>query len=369
MQTQTLLRLSRFILPVAFLGYAAYANVAILDGPEAEKLAQFDGSLIQGEVTATLGSTYARAMPHREPAVALVGAARYLLASEGRQGVVVGQDGWLFTDEERKVATEAQIARAVDEALAAQARLAELGARLIVVPLPAKVDIERDRSPDPAMSQAMEEQHGRFLAALEAAGIAAVDVRPALVGAAQDGRAFLARDTHWTPDGATAVAEAIAASGLVPRGTDEFMRRHSDPENVEGDLVSFVTSPGLAPTLGLGPQKITPFVAEATGSTAGGIFAAEAPAITTLLVGTSYSADARWSFAPALSLTLGRDVLNLAQAGQGPITPLRALLDDPGLSLNPPEYVIWEVPVRYLGEDSIWAGHGADAGAALEGSL
>jgi alginate O-acetyltransferase complex protein AlgJ len=369
MQTQSLLRLSRLILPVAFLGYAAYANVEALRGPDAERLTVLDGSLMKGEATATLSNAYARAMPHREPAVAWVGAARYLLAAEGRGGVVVGRDGWLFTDEERRTASDAQIAQVVDEALAAQARLSELGARLVVVPLPAKVDIERDDAPYPHLSDLMEEQHARFLAALQAAGVDAVDVRPALVQAAQDGRAFLARDTHWSPDGAEAVAESIAASGLVPRGTDEFVRRLEDPADVEGDLVSFVTSASLAPRLGLGPQKITPFVAEATGASAGGIFADEAPAITTLLVGTSYSADARWSFAPALSLALGRDVLNLAQSGQGPIRPLRALLADPDLALNPPEYVIWELPVRYLGEDSIWPDAQVDADPVLEGSL
>ena len=98
MHTQSLLRLSRLILPVAFLGYVAYANVAALTGPDGDKILNLEGSLVRGEATATLGNLYARAMPHREPAVAWVGAARYLLAAEGRDGVVVGQDGWLFTD-------------------------------------------------------------------------------------------------------------------------------------------------------------------------------------------------------------------------------------------------------------------------------
>ena len=366
---QRLLSMSRLILPVAFFGYGAFVNYEIITG-ERVAVAKAEGSIIRGEVSASLADQYARSMPHREPSVAWVGAARYLLASEGRKGVVVGEDGWLFTDEEQLVADDAQIARAVEEAVAAQAHLAESGARLVVVPLPAKVDIERDLAPDAWMAEVMEEQHSRFLAALAEAGIDAVDVRPALLDVASEGQAFLARDTHWTPEGATAVAGTIADSGLVTPGTDEFVRRPSQPEDIEGDLVSFVTSASLAPTLGLGPQKITPFVAEAAGGASGGIFATEAPAITTLLVGTSYSADARWSFASALSLALGRDVLNLAQSGQGPVRPLRALLDDPALAPTPPEFVIWEFPVRYLGDPSIWPEEQlADTGPALEGSL
>jgi alginate O-acetyltransferase complex protein AlgJ len=123
---------------------------------------------------------------------------------------------------------------------------------------------------------------------------------------------------------------------------------------VVGDLVSFVTSNAAAIRLGLGPEQITPFVAEAGDVPPTDIFAAEAPVIGTILVGTSYSADDRWSFAPALSLALGRDVLDLAQEGQGPIRPLRALFEDPGVEANPPEYVIWEFPVRYLADPQIW---------------
>jgi len=347
---QSALRLSRLILPVAFFGYGAFANLSLLLG-DGNELTKVEGSVIQGELSADLGQLYTREMPHRKPALAWLGAGRYLLAGEGREGVIVGRDGWLFTDEEMVAASDEDVAFMVGEALDAQARLDRIGARLVVAPLPAKLDIYRDHSADPRAAAAMQAQYERFVMALAAAGVPTVDTRPALLAAAGT-QVFLTRDTHWTPAGASAVAGAIADSGLVPMGDTVFSARTGAAVMVPGDLVSFVTTEALAPEIGLGPEKIVPYVAEAADAS-GGIFAADTPVISTILVGTSYSADPRWSFAPALSLALGSDVLNLAEKGQGPVRPLRAMLADPTLAVSPPDTVIWEVPVRYLADPQV----------------
>jgi alginate O-acetyltransferase complex protein AlgJ len=353
MRRHSLLRTSRLLLPLAFLGYTAFANYTALAGRGGMELAEVDGSLLRGEAAAEVGNLYAKAMPHRDAAIAWIGAGRYLLVGEGRAGVVVGSDGWLFSDEELVVASSEQIMLFVREAEAAQALLDARGARLVVVPVPAKIDVHREHAPSVDVAQAMEMQYYQFLASLMAAGVEAVDVRDDLLAVAGEGQAFLARDTHWTPAGAEAVARSIAASGLVAQGSDGFLRRDGQPETVIGDLVSFVTSDYLAPRLGLGPETVTPFVAELANLSSNDIFAAGAPTPTTILVGTSYSADDRWSFAPSLSLALGRDVLNLAEQGQGPIRPLRAMLDSVARSEDAPDYVIWEVPIRYLADPLI----------------
>ncbi|TNC50851.1 hypothetical protein FHG66_07735 [Rubellimicrobium rubrum] len=369
MNTQRLLSLSRLILPIAFFGYGGFVNYEILTGDRVA-MDRAEGSLIKGEVSASLGSQYARAMPHREPAVAWLGAARYLLAGEGRDGVMVGQDGWLFTDEELVLATEADMDRVVSEIVAAQARLQAMGSRLVLMPLPAKIDVYRDHAPDQELARAMEAQYDRFLERLAAVSIDAVDTRTALIEAAARTPVFLQRDTHWTPDGAMAVAAAVAESGLVPSGETSFVERDGEPQEITGDLVSFVTDEAMAPRIGLGPEKILPFVAEASEDAAGGIFATDAPLVGTYLVGTSYSANESWSFAPALMLALERDVLNFAEQGRGPVRPMRVMLDDPSLTQNPPELVLWEFPIRYLGDPSIWPDDlRADADAALQGSL
>ncbi|MHA6345153.1 alginate O-acetyltransferase AlgX-related protein [Roseivivax sp. CAU 1761] len=342
-----LLSATRYALPLLFLGYAGYVNVSIFS--DWDGLGQTPENIAQGGATAALDDLYSAEQPHRDLAVSALGAARYLGLGEGRPGVTVGRDGWLFTDEEMRPAEPAQIATGLEQVRAVAAQLAEHGAELVVIPLPAKVDLYRDRGPD-GTGAAMAEQYAAFRDGLAAAGIAHVDARPALRAAASETPVFLTRDTHWTPDGARAVAQAAAASNAIEPGGTEFVRRADRPEEFVGDLVSFVTSEALAPEIGLAPERVTPYVAEEAGGTSGGIFATEAASIDTVLVGTSYSANPNWSFAPALKLALGRDILNLAEEGQGPFAPMQALLSDPALAETPPRYVLWEIPVRYLGE-------------------
>jgi len=341
------LRLFRYLLPLGFFAYAAVANLAVWTG-EATFDTALEGDLVRGETTARLGTLYAAELPHRSTAVGVMGAARYLAAGEGRAGVTVGEDGWLFTDEEMRDATPDEIARAAGWVAEAGDRLAAMGTDLVVIPLPAKADIHRDRGAPPAKAQAMEIQYRLFRAELAARGVPAVDTRPALQDA---DRPFFARDTHWTVEGAEAVAGAVARSGRVPRGGGTFLARHAPEESFTGDLVSFVTTEKIAPAIGLGDEEVSPYVAEKKNAAQGGIFAGDGPSVPTVLVGTSYSADTRWSFAAALKLALDRDVLNRAQTGRGPFRPVAELLDDPDLAESPPDRVLWEIPVRYLGPE------------------
>ncbi|EPX86003.1 alginate O-acetyltransferase [Salipiger mucosus] len=344
-----IISLSRYALPVLFLGYAGFVNVSVFTGDGG--FGEVEGDIVTGDATQVVNTLYSEAQPHRELAVSALGAARYLALGEGREGVTVSEGGWLFTGEEMTPATPAQMTSAVEGIAAVEARLVELGTSLVLAPIPAKVDIYRDKGSAKA-GAAMRMQYDAFRAALADEGIDAVDTRPALARASGDAPVFLTSDTHWTPKGARRVAERIAASGLVPEGDTAFEKVPARPQHFTGDLVSFVTSDALAPHLGLGAERVTPYVAEpAETDGAGGdsIFASDQQSIDAVLVGTSYSANENWSFVPALKIALHRDVLNLAEEGQGPVAPMEAFLGDPALAEAPPEIVIWEYPVRYLG--------------------
>ena len=94
--------------------------------------------------------------------------------------------------------------------------------------------------------------------------------------------------------------------------------------------------------------------AEAVGDVSAGafdLFGTDTPA-SIALVGTSYSANPRWSFEAALKLALQEDVINHAEEGQGPVAPMHAFLErvDP---VAPPPVVIWEFPVRYLSDPDL----------------
>lgn len=341
----------KLTLPIAFFGYAAFANVALFqsDLPKPDM-----GSVLRGGVSQSIDALYRGNLPHRDTAIGWIGAARYVLLSEGRDGVVDGKNGWLFSDEEyRPVAPEGQdIAIAMSFITLAEARLAEAGARLVMVPLPSKLDVSGSMARSQSRATAQAALYDDFLTALGGAGIAAVDSKPAL---REMKNAFFRTDTHWTLAGARSTAQSVAASGFVPQGTQGFETQAAAPEQFFGDLVSFVTSDSLAPYIGLGAETVRPYEAHLVDESgvegALDLFGRDGP-VPYALVGTSYSANANWSFVEALKLALSHDVLNYAQEGRGPVAPMRDYLDNLAHE-DVPEVVIWEFPVRYLTDPAL----------------
>ncbi|WP_371156019.1 hypothetical protein [Jannaschia sp. 2305UL9-9] len=341
----------KLIVPTAFFGYAAIANLALVLTPDV-RMPEAQG-VLTGEITQVIDTLYRDTLPHKTPAIGLIGAARYVLLDEGRKGVVVGADGHLFTAEEFRPVDDTLYQAATAQITAAADRLTDAGIRLVIAPLPAKVDVMRDHAPDATATEAAEALYHRLLGDLRDLGIPAVDTRPALIAQRAP---FLATDTHWTPAGARAVAAMIADSGMIDPGTEAFAVERDAPRPMTGDLVSYVTSDTLAPRVGLRPETVTSWraVAHADDSDLGLLDLFGDDGAGTDLVGTSYSANPSWSFAEALKLELGRDVVNHAEEGRGPFAPMTAYLDrlDP---MSPPQVVIWEIPVRYLTDPGLTA--------------
>ncbi|WP_422049400.1 alginate O-acetyltransferase AlgX-related protein [Shimia sp.] len=341
----------KLTLPIAFFGYAVVANLALsrsdIAGPDF-------ATLFDGKATQEIDGIYRDNLPHRSAAVAWIGAARYVLLKEGRLGVVPGQDGWLFTDEEFRSASanDHGLNEVTDWIASVSADLDRKGTQLVVVPLPAKLDIARDHSSNVAQSDAMNAFYTTFLAQLDAKSVAVVDTYDALLGTSD---AFFQTDTHWTGAGADAVAKTVAESGLVQWGADKFEKIYAEEVTFSGDLISFVTSDALAPHVGLPVEREVPYsaVAQSEEPETGALdlFGSDGPT-PYALVGTSYSANENWSFAEALKLRLRHDVLNFAEQGQGPIAPMRRYLETVS-EQEMPETVLWEIPVRYLTDPEI----------------
>lgn len=347
---QTVYRMSRYILPLVFFGYAPFANLAYFEGSNS-KLAPFDMGVLKGTLTASFDTAYKTAMPHRHASIGLIGAARYVLAGEGRKGVVTGKDGWLFTAEEARAPIK-DIGPTIDQIVAIRSQLAAMGTTLVMVPVPAKMDIVLAKSNVPELSAYMERLYGDFQAGLQRDGVKVVDTRPALLALGTD--AFFATDTHWTIAGAKAVAQAVAASGMVEIGQTAMTVQTMPVQTLTGDLVSYVTTDSLAPMIGLAPEHVVPYLANVTASAdLGDLFGPQA--VDVVLVGTSYSANPNWSFTEALKLALKSDVLNAAAQGQGPVKPMLDYLASDALRDAPPKVVIWEFPVRYLTDPTLWA--------------
>lgn len=345
-----------FALPVLFLGYAVVANYEFVSGlgRDLAEMPKSASAYLSGEAATQIDTYYKKVMPHRLPSIDVMGAARYAIFREGRPGVVVGNDGWLFSKEE----FAAPLDRTPDLAEAAAGlaevhdQLAAKGIDLVVVPLPAKADIYREHLGDAAIPDDLEQLYDDFLGVLGREGIRYVDTRQPLLAAKADGQLFLTTDTHWTPLGAGVAAAAVGeALGSGQAGAYTISAKAAAPR--EGDLAKFIVTGGLAPLVGLGPESVTPYEAvSADAAAAGDIFGPSS--IPYVLTGTSYSANELWSFDASLRAALGADVLNMAEEGKGPIAPMRALLQSDTLSDTPPETVIWEFPIRYLGQPELW---------------
>jgi alginate O-acetyltransferase complex protein AlgJ len=349
---QIILRAARYVLPVAFFSYAAVVNLGYSQFPARADVAM-DRTVLTGALTAKLDSVYRQSLPHRDPAIGVMGALRYLAVGEGRKGVVTGSDGWLFTAEEIRPMTQ-DIAVPLAHIAEVRDRLAAVGATLVIVPVPGKLDVQVGHS-DAATAAGIATLYEAFLTGLAADGVAVLDARAALRAEAATDLAFFRTDTHWTPGGAAAVARALGKSGLIAPGDVAFDVERAAEHGFTGDLVSYVTTEALAPLVGLSAEAATPYVANPEPEAGGLDIFAGAGAGATLLIGTSYSANPTWSFAEALKLALHRDVLNLAVEGQGPARPMLDYLGSAAFRDAPPEVVIWEFPVRYLSDPAIWS--------------
>ena len=333
---------------VALFGYAVAANLALWTGGADAFRPSLTGSILRSGAGPAIDALYAEALPHRIPAMGALGAARYVLLGEGRLGVTPGRDGYLFSDEEFQPVTESAMDAALLRIEEAHSILYERGVSLVVVALPAKLDIDRAMAPETEGPSRAAELQSAFLARLAETGIPAVDARPAL---ASVNAPFFRTDTHWTPAGAEAVAAAIRASGFVPTGDRPHTREPLAPETFTGDLVGFVASADWAPRIGLGPERVTPWRAVAASRTSEPLDLFGGPSVTALdLVGTSYSANARWGFVAALEIALSRDVYNHAKAGIGPWRPMADYLE----TGEHAGVVLWEIPVRYLSDPDLW---------------
>lgn len=281
------------------------------------------------------------------------GGTEYLLFRQGRKGVVVGHDGWLFTDEEFSCPAHAE--KNLEDNLTyiedTRKTLASKNVQLAVVVVPAKSRVfATDR--DFALPACRTALYGRISQFLSETHIAATHLLPAMASSPRLKSLYLKTDTHWSPDGARLAAHVVRDlvrrdfSGLGLRRS-RFVTAAGAAMPYEGDLLRYL--PGVAATdvprdqlVEYKTDQLTQ-VADASNTLFGD---SSAPTVT--LVGTSYSANPRWNFAGFLKESLQTDVLNAADEGLGPFTVMDKYLQSDAWKDNPPKLLIWEMPERYL---------------------
>jgi hypothetical protein len=136
-------------------------------------------------------------------------------------------------------------------------QLEERGIHLLVVPAPEKASVYPDM-----LTRRAERSDGRFrsptlglLGALHQHGVETVDLfavfqeaRRQQAGPSPGGAYYLARDTHWTPDGAKLAAEAVAQRmrdlGWAPQHRREHLTQRVRVER-RGDILEMMQVPGV----------------------------------------------------------------------------------------------------------------------------
>tara|TARA_B100000446_G_scaffold134800_1_gene127037 strand:- start:131 stop:1258 length:1128 start_codon:yes stop_codon:yes gene_type:complete len=284
----------------------------------------------------------------REWSISAMAAVTYLGFREGTSEVAVGEGDWMFSREElvQPANSDDNIRQNFLRVLQTSDYLASRNIRLLVVPVPAKARVlSHHLAQRPALAH--QQVYAQLLDFLGDHRVSVVDTLKAM-SINPEQPLYFQRDTHWTPNGAQLVAKATAryCQNQINLSLNnlEFVTEARDIQEFAGDLMNFIP---LQPLFSQFQPSSEEFIETTTYAKQSNLFGSSDVAVSTLLVGTSYSADSRWNFEGYLKQALGRDLLNLASEGRGPFAPMLSLMQQPS-ALEGVELVIWEIPERYL---------------------
>ncbi|MFW0758802.1 alginate O-acetyltransferase [Pseudomonas sp. H11T01] len=315
-----------------------------------------EATVLNGRWTKAVETHYDDEFPIKRLGTNLWAALDFKLFNEGRPGVVLGRDQWLYSDEEFNPIVNEELNLQGNYALVEGVRqtLQKRGVKLVMAIVPAKVRLYPEHLGDVRPASIHADLYKDFHAHVAADKILAPDLLGPLQQAKQNGQqVFLRTDTHWTPTGADIAAKqlarAIAEKAPLSGAPQRFVTEAEKTEQHKGDLTLFLPLDPLFSNL-MPPQepleKRTTRVAEDTSAGDDALFAdSEVPVA---LVGTSYSANPNWNFVGALKEALQSDVVNYSEDGHGPILPMLSYLKSDAFKDSPPQVLIWEFPERYL---------------------
>ncbi|WP_262139200.1 alginate O-acetyltransferase [Pseudomonas sp. Marseille-Q5117] len=314
-----------------------------------------DATVLNGRWTKAVETHYDDEFPIKRLGTNLWAALDFKLFNEGRPGVVLGRDQWLYSDEEFNPIVNEQQNLQGNYALVEGVRqtLKEKGVKLVMAIVPAKVRLYPEHLDEVKPSSIHQNLYQDFHARVAADKILAPDLLGPLQQAKQNGQqVFLRTDTHWTPEGAEIAANTLAKTIVekfpLSGEPQRFVTTPAEKVTHKGDLRLFLPLDPLFENMMPAPEPLLKRNTVAAEQPAGddALFAnSEVPVA---LIGTSYSANPNWNFVGALKQALHSDVVNYAEDGHGPILPMLSYLKSDDFKNSPPQVLIWEFPERYL---------------------
>ncbi|WP_460423403.1 alginate O-acetyltransferase [Pseudomonas sp. ZL2] len=310
---------------------------------------------LDGKLAKAAETHYDEQFPLKRIGTNLWAALDFKLFNEGRPGVVLGREHWLFSDEEFKPVANSDQFEQENLALIRGVRdtLQQRGVQLVLAIVPAKARLYPEYVGEQTPASLHTDLYNEFHAQARQAGVFAPDLLAPLQEAKARGQVFLRTDTHWTPMGAEVVAQhlaaAVARQTLLNGEPQQFVTEQRQSAPYKGDLTNFLPLDPLFSNLLPPPdtlQQRSTRPAQAEGENGDALFADNE--IPVALIGTSYSANPSWNFLGALQQALRSDVVNYAEDGHGPLLPMLKYLQTDAFKNSAPQVLIWEFPERYL---------------------
>lgn len=304
---------------------------------------------LDGRLLRQLEVTYDREFILRDLSIRAWADLQYLAFGEGSKGVILGRDGWLFSNEEYLIPNDYAhaVSQHVQNIAKIEAQLRQHNKRLILMPVPMKLDIyaEHARRRFDARTPDLYED---FVARLAERKIETAPVRSAFLDAKDDTPLFLRTDTHWTPHGASLAAREVARQHPELVGQVPYVSQRVTEKAYRGDLLNFIqVSDWLAPSQ-LPDDRIPVFETTNRGQSMDDsqLFGEQSESI--MLVGSSYTKIEDWNFSGFLKESLQNDLLTTAVEARGPFQAMDNFLTSKQLQNTAIKTVIWEFPVRTL---------------------
>ncbi|MBM5460359.1 alginate O-acetyltransferase [Pseudomonas sp. P66] len=348
--TRSLRKLYSVLFLVLLLGLGVWSLGGLSSFQRTAQMSVLDGKLAKAAET-----HYDAQFPLKRIGTNLWAALDFKLFNEGRPGVVLGRDNWLFSDEEFKPVANSDQFEQENLALIRGVRdtLQQHGVQLVLAIVPAKARLYSEYIGEQTPASLHNDLYNEFHAQARQAGVFAPDLLAALQSAKSRGQVFLRTDTHWTPMGAEVVAqhlaEAVSRQNLLNGEPQHYVTEQRQSAPYKGDLTNFLPLDPLFSNLLPPPDTLqarSTRPAEGASASNDALFADNE--IPVALVGTSYSANPNWNFLGALQQALRSDVVNYAEDGHGPLLPMLKYLQGGAFKDSAPQVLIWEFPERYL---------------------
>ncbi len=303
-----------------------------------------EGDIFNGERTRAWESSYDESSILSEWSKNLWAMLDYVLLHEGMKGVKVGENGWLFSNEEYELPSESRLNDNIDFIQSTAKTLQKHDIELKIVLIPEKAEIYHRYAPQ----QHFRGKHLRseVTQSLDAIKVDYIDLFSVFYDHSDNSLLYLKTDTHWSPIGAK-IAATTVANQLLSKGNTPYLSQLVETQELRGDLLNFIPVSPHFSTLGPSPDSLPLYTTAKESNNEEDLFGE--PAIPQLLlVGTSYSANPNWNFPGFLREAASQDLIDMSVEGEGPFQPMQSVLSDASLLDGGVKTIVWEIPIRYF---------------------